>query len=117
MSMAKKCDICGKFYEYYDTMVDGYPKNGIVLAVIDQKGAYGFDAEDAMDCCPDCMKTIIYCIDRLRNGAGNESKTTLEKGNTETYIEESCDSCVFKHLSIEQPPCNSCFEYDNWRSR
>lgn len=26
MSLAKKCDICGKFYEHYETLVDGYPK-------------------------------------------------------------------------------------------
>lgn len=117
MSLAKKCDICGKFYEHYETLVDGYPKNAIVLIVTDQECCYGFEDDDAIDCCPDCMKTILYCIDGLKNGAGDESKTTLEKDNTEPYIAENCDNCAFKHLSREHPPCDNCFEYDSWTSR
>ena len=116
MSLAKKCDVCGKFYEDYTINNENKAVNAFVLVCTDEEDRWS-NSDDATDCCPNCMKTIIHCIDGLKNGVGNESKVTLEKDITEPYIEENCNSCAFKHLSRERPPCDSCFEYDNWKSR
>lgn len=76
MSLAKKCDVCGKLYEDYSTQVGGENVNAILFVETDEEDRYAVN-KDAIDCCPDCMKTIIHCIDGLKNGAGNESKATL----------------------------------------
>lgn len=57
MSMARKCDRCGKLYEPYN-MDKRYPEgpNGIVLANIDYKQqCYTISKSDL---CPECMESF-----------------------------------------------------------
>ena len=55
MALARKCDICGKLYEPYNEK----PKS-------ENHFSYG-----KIDCCPDCMESILQHIERLK-GAGND---------------------------------------------
>lgn len=62
MATAKKCDICGKFYELYNTEDDENKVNGLMLLNIDESGKYF--VHKAIDCCPTCMETIVEAIKR-----------------------------------------------------
>lgn len=64
MAAAKKCDICGKLYESYTTEIhfgriniDG---NGIRFARDNNLGT------NTIDCCPDCMESIMLHLKNLR---------------------------------------------------
>lgn len=53
--LAKKCDRCGKLYEYYRN-IDGYGKcNGVKLVYLQANGIERCCA-NAMDLCPECME-------------------------------------------------------------
>ena len=61
MAAAKKCDICGTFYDNYN--MNNYKPNCLKLAnehVVNNKYLKLYD------CCPDCMKSIEECIDSLK---------------------------------------------------
>ena len=69
MAIAKKCDLCGKFYERYNEARDDKRPNGFKLISIDpERKFYDYGA---IDCCPDCMGSILQYIERLK-GAGND---------------------------------------------
>ena len=69
MAIAKKCDICGKLYERYNEERNDKRPNGFKLISINPKGEfYGYGA---IDCCPDCMESILQHIERL-GGAEND---------------------------------------------
>ena len=76
MSLAKKCDICGKLYEQYDFVIeDGEMMvNGFILAAIDDEGC--LECSTSHDCCPECMKRILNCIKNIASGR-NRSKFNL----------------------------------------
>ena len=71
MANAKKCDICGKLYELYNTSIDCFEPNFVALLSLD---SHGF--EDGkyssmhrpleLDCCPNCMKSIHDHIESLK---------------------------------------------------
>ena len=63
MAIAKKCDICGKLYEEYNFEQSMENSNGFMLLNIDCKGTYSDGP--AVDCCPECMKSILEHIDSL----------------------------------------------------
>ena len=66
MAIAKKCDICGKLYERYNELEDQNKPNGFELISIDPEGKfYGYGD---IDCCPDCMESILQHIERLKGG-------------------------------------------------
>lgn len=63
MAVAKKCDICGKFYGAYNTdRHKSYP-NGIMLIHTTDVGDYVGDC--TFDCCPECMDSIVTHIKLL----------------------------------------------------
>ena len=66
MSNARRCDICGKFYDIKLNEKDGfaffYTYNG---------GGRGYDR--IKDCCPDCIKAIQDVMD-LRKMNAEEDK-------------------------------------------
>lgn len=72
MAFAKKCDICGKLYEEYNTKENKNKTNGLTFLNIDYKGNYF--AHKAIDCCPGCMKTIKHYIESIRNGGCSNTK-------------------------------------------
>ena len=128
MSLAKKCDICGKLYEPYTTECDFRGVNGIVLVFIDEEGEYGTPPDTATDCCPECMKAIMYFIDGLRNGGVSESKVNVatkepepEKSKVnvatkEPESERSCETCLYGCLDPEDHPCCVCNSFEKWLS-
>ena len=63
MAIAKKCDICGKLYEGYNFKQSAKDFNGFMLLNIDYKSDYFHGP--AVDCCPECMKSILEHIDSL----------------------------------------------------
>ena len=63
MAQAKKCDICGSFYNLYNTRRDSENVNGFVLLNIDAEGSYF--KHDSVDCCPTCMDSIKAYIKEL----------------------------------------------------
>ena len=69
MAIAKKCDICGKLYERYNEERDDKRPNGFKLISTDSERK--FHGYGAIDCCPDCMESILQHIERLK-GAGND---------------------------------------------
>lgn len=71
MAIAKKCDICGKLYEVYNTKNDEENTNGFMFLNLDCERDYY--THEPIDCCPECMESIRNCIDRLKNG-GLENK-------------------------------------------
>lgn len=73
MSIARKCDICGKLYESYnDAGMKGDRHNGIRFVTTYNDGSVrgGF----IQDCCPECMKTIEDFVDSLKKEKKNEHK-------------------------------------------
>ena len=68
MSLAKKCDICGKLYEQYGIKAGSGRANGLDLIYIDEKGCRAYGGE-TMDCCPDCIEAIIDYLNALTNGS------------------------------------------------
>ena len=81
MSDALKCDICGKYYDYYGTKGEG-EYNTVVLGLYDRSG-YLQDRKKTLDCCTGCMKSIMNHIDSLRNGNGQCKKVILMEGENE----------------------------------
>lgn len=60
MALAKKCDICGKLYEYYNN--EGV--NGIAYIHFTKLGYH--DHKRAFDCCPLCLSSINNYIESLK---------------------------------------------------
>lgn len=65
MALAKKCDICGKLYESYNTKNNTNEVNGYMLVNIDELGKYY--SHHVVDCCPNCMDSIINHLKILKN--------------------------------------------------
>lgn len=63
MALAKKCDICGSFYEPYNCNDDPDNPSGIMLVNVCADNTYF--SGDVTDCCPECMATIMDAIDSL----------------------------------------------------
>ena len=56
MSIAKKCNRCGKLYEIYNVERSVTDTNGLMLLNIDDRMQYF--SHGAMDLCPDCMASF-----------------------------------------------------------
>lgn len=65
MSLAKKCDVCGKLYEDYEIKVEGEEVNALVLVCTDEEDRWS-NSKEANDCCPRCMRSILRHIRSLR---------------------------------------------------
>lgn len=64
MAIAKKCDICGSFYENYNMKDSEKKPNGFILVNLDDERKYF--AHNAKDCCPNCMTSILAHIETLK---------------------------------------------------
>lgn len=78
MALAKKCDICGDYYDPYEVEMDGKKLNGFTWTWADVLEANEFlcPMDEAIDCCPECMRKIQHFVKTLRN----VSESELEKG-------------------------------------
>lgn len=61
MALAKKCDICGVFYEH-DVNAK---RNAIRFCKTTSLGVANND--QVMDCCPECISEIEACLERCKN--------------------------------------------------
>lgn len=64
----KKCDICGKLYEQYNTKRDKKNTNGFMFLNLFYDNSYY--EHDPYDCCPECMTSIRNCINALGEKKG-----------------------------------------------
>lgn len=64
MAFAKKCDICGEFYDPYNIKRNPLNTNGFMLLNIDVEG--GYYENQINDCCPTCMDSIRNHINDLK---------------------------------------------------
>lgn len=64
MALAKKCDICGKLYETYNFRKNQNEPSGIMLVNVCTDDTYF--SGDVIDCCSECMDTIMETIKSLR---------------------------------------------------
>lgn len=61
MAQARKCDICGKLYEFYEDTT-----NYIELYKIDIYGRYSNNDKDKYDICRPCGNAILTTISKLK---------------------------------------------------
>ena len=66
MSLAKKCNVCGKYYENYSMEFENDEINAFVFVETDEVCRYDC-IKDAVDCCPQCMSSIVRYIRTLRS--------------------------------------------------
>lgn len=64
MSIAKKCDVCGKYYESYNTKNKADEPNGIMFVNIDEQQKYY--AHKPIDTCPSCIESIRSHLDTIK---------------------------------------------------
>lgn len=73
--LAIKCDLCGKFYDQYNTKKSPFFHNSLKFVNVDRNARMCFET-DIIDCCPECMETIKKCYSELcarREDDKNES--------------------------------------------
>ena len=64
MAIAKKCDICGDFYEEYNYKQAYDKPNGFMYLNIDARMKYY--SGKVTDCCPVCMESIMNHVKSLK---------------------------------------------------
>ena len=64
MAVAKKCDICGAYYDPYNWK-EFDPPNGFMYLNIDNEGDY--EKGEPYDCCPNCMDRIENFIKDIKS--------------------------------------------------
>lgn len=67
MALAKKCDICGRFYETYNSKNNQLKPSGIMFVNVCVDDT--FYSGDVTDCCPKCMAAIMNAVDSLMPAA------------------------------------------------
>lgn len=63
--LAKKCDLCGSFYDRYNEKENKNKPNGFCYLNLDDLGK--FYKGPSIDCCPECMKKIQNFVEGLKN--------------------------------------------------
>lgn len=105
MSLAKKCDICGKLYEDYVIKVEGKEVNSFVLVCTDEVDRWS-NIESANDCCPKCMRSILRHIKSIQ--------PTVNSNNSEA--EKTCATCRnFQPTDFSH--CTKCENLDLWEPK
>lgn len=80
MSLAKKCDICGKYYEDYSIVFKNEKINAFVFVETDEKCRYNC-SKDTTDCCPECLSSITHHIRMLETKHSSDSKSEITVEN------------------------------------
>ena len=96
MSIAKKCDRCGKMYEQYNMKDSEENPNGIRLLNID--GRQQCFSHKLIDLCPDCMKQLQNWLLNAKTVPFNQYEGMCDK----------CTSCIHKANYQDEPPCCDC---------
>lgn len=66
MSLAKKCDICGKLYEMYGFCTNEPDYNTFTLDKRNNDNMIVFGSSKTYDCCPKCMSNILRTIGEVK---------------------------------------------------
>lgn len=76
MALAKRCDICGKYYDYYKKIPEkGIFFNTVDLCIKDEFSTNAVAAHNRIDCCPECANIVRGMIDNLwENGVLSKTK-------------------------------------------
>ena len=72
MSIAKKSDICNKFYEPYNVRNCAEKPNGFMLLNIDNTQNYF--SHKITDCCPSCMSRLQAYIEYIKENQNDRFK-------------------------------------------
>ena len=126
MADAKKCDICGKYYDHYNTARDPENPNALIFISRDDDGFYANDDEDITDCCPDCMESIRAHIESLRQKeehchckvcdprtCENEECETKKEYYKAALINRRCAYCKHLKLASDSDQCRECQDTDD----
>lgn len=65
MALARKCDICGDFYNSYNEKRDHENPNTIKFGNKDLDNEA--DWHPSIDCCPTCMGSIMACVNVIKH--------------------------------------------------
>lgn len=82
MAMARKCDICGSYYENYgrNTLLNiPTEPNSIVLANNKYFSSQEYSSMGHYDCCPDCMDSIKEHLKSLGLKLNDKEETKKEQ--------------------------------------
>lgn len=106
MANAKRCDRCGRFYDFYEGVEFTAGANKYTYVILASAGA-----ERRFDMCPDCMRQVIRFLH-------NESNTYSLKCNDCKHLNDYdvrslCTSC--KRMRPDQD--HDHFEYDEKKER
>lgn len=65
MANAKRCDICGNYYEIYNTKNSPKKVNGFVY--VNETEDRGYYAHGIQNCCPECMTAVKTFVEELKD--------------------------------------------------
>jgi hypothetical protein len=76
MSLARKCDICGKYYENYgkSSMGNLFNEPNSIKLIFEGYGSTSEMTINRYDCCPECMAEITKVINNLKAGNPDHSR-------------------------------------------
>ena len=86
MTLAKKCDRCGKLYEHYSCF------NSCMVTVVDEYGHVGGTSR-RNDLCPDCMQALTDFMEAPQRATDN-SKEHLTPELVTGTIGQVLDECI-----------------------
>lgn len=113
MSLAKKCDICGKYYEDYSIVFKNEKINAFVFVETDEECRYNC-SKDATDCCPECLSSITHHIRMLETKHSSDSKSEITVENEGS--ERACVTCAYFHPNFTR--CSECDgNYSLWEPK
>lgn len=67
MASAKKCDICGQYYEFYGKIPEENICFNTVILSQKQEVTARLVSKRIFDCCPECAIKIKKTIDKIGN--------------------------------------------------
>lgn len=80
MAVARRCDICASYYEYYRTIEDpDINFNSIDLCILRKYETMTPDTHNMLDLCPKCANHIKETIEILMERANFKSEGTTHK--------------------------------------
>lgn len=75
MAIARRCDICGGYYDYYKVIPEkDINFNAVDLCILDRNDRTTLDAHNRLDCCPVCANIIKETIDNLWENVARRTK-------------------------------------------
>ncbi len=111
--LARKCDFCGDFYEYYEGYSDNAEKANTIKFIDRSKDNYCVERE-IYDLCPRCLNEVLGLVEKLKNSQAEEPFPTIRvrwKNEQEPlptieemreYIKDYCDNRSCKECLIHK---------------